>query len=175
MRILGIDPGTVRMGYGVVEAGRELRALRWGVITSKASLPLHQRLHDLYVGLQEILRCWTPTEVAVEEPFVGSAERRYVQAALAIGQAQAVAFIAAAGLKIPVFRYSPALIKQSVADYGAASKEQVQEMVRALLELKQIPTPSDAADALGVALCHWRQREAQELLAKAGASDDSRG
>ena len=173
MRILGIDPGTLRMGYGVVEGGQEPRAVHWGVLTAKGSLPLHQRLHCLHVGLQEALTRWTPTEVAVEEPFVGSGERRYVQAAMAIGQAQAMAFIAAAGCGLPVFRYSPALIKQSVADYGAASKEQVQEMVRVLLELESLPTPSDAADALAVALCHWRQHRTKELLKQQVVADDS--
>ena len=165
MRILGIDPGTLRMGYGVVEGKQELTTLRWGIIKAKASQPLHQRLHCLYVGLKEIIKSWTPTVVAVEEPFLGREDKQYVQSTLAIGQAQAVALIAAVDARTPVFRYSPALIKQSVADYGAATKEQVQEMIRVLLNLEETPTPSDAADALAVALCHWRQQSVRDLLA----------
>ena len=164
MRILGIDPGTIRMGYGVVEGEQELTTLHWGIIKAKSSQPLHERLHCLYGGLQQIIQSWKPSVVAIEEPFVGREDRQYVQAALAIGQAQAVALIVAVEAQTPIFRYSPALIKKEVADHGAATKEQVQQMVRVLLNLEETPAPSDAADALGVAICHWRQQSARDLL-----------
>ncbi|MFQ5861271.1 MAG: crossover junction endodeoxyribonuclease RuvC [Dehalococcoidia bacterium] len=165
MRILGIDPGTVSMGYGLVEDGEELRALHWGVLSPGVSLPLEQRLHRLYVDLSAMIREWQPQEVAVEDPFVAR-ENRSVRTALAIGQAQGVALMAAASFGLPTFRYSPAQVKHAVADYGASTKEQVQEMVRLLLELSETPAPSDAADALALAICHLHQRRLESLLAR---------
>jgi crossover junction endodeoxyribonuclease RuvC len=99
--------------------------------------------------------------VAVEQPFVA----RNVKSALAVGRAQAVAILAAANQRIPVYEYTPARVKQQVADYGTSSKEQVQEMVRLQLGLSEVPRPDDAADALAVALCHVRETHLKNLLA----------
>lgn len=164
LRILGIDPGTVRMGYGLVEQGDQAEAVDWGVIALSASLPIEERLYQLYTHVMNMISIWHPDVVAVEEPFVGKGEAQFVGPALAVGQAQAVVLIAAAGQAVPVSRYSPAQVKRSVADYGAASKEQVQEMVKMQLGLETVPSPSDAADALAIALCHIRQRELEDLL-----------
>jgi crossover junction endodeoxyribonuclease RuvC len=109
----------------------------------------------------EVIVRYRPDVVAVEQPFVA----RNVKSALAVGRAQAVAILAAANCGIPVYEYTPAQVKQRVADYGASSKEQIQEMVKLQLGLSQIPEPSDAADALAVALCHLHETHLERLLA----------
>ncbi|MBM3149710.1 MAG: crossover junction endodeoxyribonuclease RuvC [Chloroflexi bacterium] len=163
MRVLGIDPGTLNLGYGVVdEEGREMRMVNCGVLRSPAKLPLEQRLSSLYHGLCRVVAECEPDEVAIEEPFVAD----NVRSALSLGRAQAIAILAAANRKLPVFRYPPALVKQNVTNSGGSSKAQVQEMVRIQLGLSTAPEPSDASDALAVAICHLHQRQFDCLLNK---------
>ena len=166
MRVLGIDPGTVRMGYGLVEEKEQVVAVDYGVVAIPAALPLEVRLFQLYSHVLNMISIWQPDAMAVEEPFLGKGERLYVGPAFAIGQAQALVLIAAAGAAIPVSRYSPAQVKRSIADHGAATKDQVKEMVRIVLGLDSIPSPSDASDALAIALCHLRQQEVQDILGR---------
>ena len=162
MRILGIDPGTITMGYGVIEGGDEEVALVfYGVLKSPLRSPIGERLSYLYNGLLEVISRAKPDVVAVEQPFVMS---RNVKSALAIGRAQAVAILAAANRQIPTYEYTPTQVKQRVADYGASSKEQIQEMVKLQLRLAEVPQPSDAADALAVAICHLREVHLSNLL-----------
>jgi crossover junction endodeoxyribonuclease RuvC len=162
MRILGVDPGTVSMGYGIIEAnGDKLVPVGCGALASKARSPIGERLRFLYAELTRIIVQYQPDTVAVEQPFVA----RNVKSALAVGRAQAVAILAAANQQIPVYEYTPTQVKQQVADYGASSKEQVQEMVRLQLGLADVPRPDDAADALAVALCHIREMHISSLLA----------
>lgn len=162
MRILGVDPGTLKMGYGVVEENPNgPLCLDWGVLAPAKGLPLHKRLHALYLGLLEIAVRWGPDEVAVEESFVSLT--RGARAALVVGQAQGIVLLTAAGRELDVYRYAPSQVKGAVADYGAASKSQVQEMVRLLLGLGTVSLPNDAADALAVALCHIKQRQVYQL------------
>ncbi len=162
MRILGIDPGTVSMGYGVIEAnGDEIVPVVCGALAGKARSPIGERLSYMYRELTRIIVQYRPDTVAVEQPFVA----RNVKSALAVGRAQAVAILAAANQRVPVYEYTPARVKQQVADYGASSKEQVQEMVRLQLGLSEVPRPDDAADALAVALCHVRETHLKSLLA----------
>ena len=162
MIILGIDPGTVAMGYGVIESGDdEATLIECGVLDCAVRSPIGERLSFLYKELDKIISRHQPEVVAVEQPFVA----KNVKSALAIGKAQAVAILAAANRGIPSYEYTPTQVKQRVADYGASSKEQVQEMVRLQLRLSEVP-PSDAADALAVALCHWRETHISSLLAK---------
>ncbi len=163
MIILGIDPGTLAMGYGVLDAdegGEQPRMVQCGVLTAAASSPLSRRLHELYLGLTDVVLRFRPDEVAIEEPFVA----RNVRSALAIGRAQAVAMLSAASHGIPVATYPPATVKRGVTDYGRGDKEQVQRMVCLQLGLEVKPGPSDATDALAVALCHLRQRRLSTLL-----------
>ena len=163
MRILGIDPGTVVMGYGVVEADAENTSLvEYGVFKKTAHSPIGERLSYFYGELLEVISRHQPDVAAIEQPFVAKNAR----SALAIGRAQAIAMLAAANRGIPIYEYTPAEVKQKVADYGASSKEQIQEMVRLQLGLKAVPQPSDAADALAVALCHLREMQLQSLLAR---------
>ena len=165
MRVLGIDPGTVTMGYGVVESNNDdLSLIDYGALVTSERFPIGERLCYLYRELLCIIQNYQPDMVAVEQPFVAS----NVRSALAIGRAQAVALLAAATQGIPTHEYTPTRVKQSVANYGASNKEQVQEMVRLQLGLKEIPQPNDAADALAVAICHLREIHLSELLARQG-------
>ena len=163
MRILGIDPGTIVMGYGVIESrDEEATLIDCGVLTTKSRSPIGERLSYLYNELVQIVSKFQPDVVAIEQPFVA----KNAKSALAIGRAQAVAILVAANRDIPVHEYTPTRIKQQVASYGASSKEQVQEMVRLQLGLSQAPQPSDAADALAVALCHLGEIHFSNLLAE---------
>lgn len=165
MRVLGIDPGTVTMGYGVVESrDDEIALIDCGALVSPERSPIGERLSYLYNELLEIIRHHQPEAVVVEQPFIA----KNVRSALAIGRAQAIALLAATGKGIPTFEYTPAQIKQMVANYGASSKEQIQEMVRLQLGLAAVPQPDDAADALAVAICHLREIHLSNLLAKQG-------
>jgi crossover junction endodeoxyribonuclease RuvC len=165
MRVLGIDPGTVNMGYGVVESNNDnLAMIDCGALVASERSPIGERLCYLYRELLCIMENYQPDMVAVEQPFVASNAR----SALAIGRAQAIALLAAATQGIPAQEYTPAKVKQSVANYGASSKAQVQEMVRLQLNLSEVPQPDDAADALAVAICHLREMHISELLARQG-------
>ena len=163
MRILGIDPGTVTMGYGVIESiDDEVALVDCGALTSPARSPVGERLSYLYNKLLEIISSHQPDAVAIEQPFLA----KNVKSALEIGRAQAIAILAAANKGATISEYTPTQIKQRVANYGASSKEQIQEMVRLQLGLAQVPQPNDAADALAVALCHLSEIHLSNLLAK---------
>ena len=163
MRVLGIDPGTVAMGYGVVESGPQPDADDYGVVKLPRSMPLEERLYQLHTHILNMINIFRPDAIAVEEPFVGRGERQFIGPAIAVGQAQALVFIGAASQNVPVFRYSPAQIKRAVTDYGAATKEQMQQTVANTLGLTETPS-SDAADALAVGLCHLINQQATSAL-----------
>jgi crossover junction endodeoxyribonuclease RuvC len=151
------------MGYGVVDSqNEEIAMVDYGALVTNARSPIGERLHYLYQQVLEIIARHRPDAVAVEQPFVA----RNVRTALAIGRAQAIALLAAAGSGLPAYEYTPARVKQSVTNYGASSKEQVQEMVRLQLGLAEAPQPDDAADALAVAICHLREIHLDNLLAE---------
>lgn len=155
MRVFGIDCGTEVTGFGVVETGQSARGagltcLAWGAIHLKKSRPLPERLAQVYRELRAELERWQPELVAVEEVFYSV----NAKSALKLGQVRGVALLAAADAGRPVAEYAPLKIKSSVVGYGLAKKEQVQFMVARLLELKELPEPPDAADALAIAICH---------------------
>jgi crossover junction endodeoxyribonuclease RuvC len=161
MKILGIDPGTVVMGYGAVEYEvDEVTLVGYGAIKVPERLQIAEKLVYLYKELLKVIGLYQPDVIAVEQPFVA----KNVRTALAIGRAQAIALLAAAGQDIPTFEYTPAQVKQRVANYGASSKEQIQEMVRLQLDLAEVPQPNDAADALAVAICHVHEMHLKKLL-----------
>jgi len=167
MRVLGIDPGTLTMGYGLIEeADDELRALDYGVLTAPSRMPPAERLHRLYLKLMQVVTRYKPDEVAVEEPFVAQNVGGNARSALALGRAEAVAMLVAAGNNIPIYTYAPAKIKQSVTGNGGSDKEQIQRMVCIHLNLAKTPQPHDAADALAIALCHIQERRLARLLMK---------
>ena len=160
MCILGVDPGTMNLGYGVVDGEEEMHMVDCGVISLPSRLPMEERLRTLYDGLSQIIAKHKPSEVAIEEPFIG----QNVRSAFAIGKAQAIAILAAVNQGLPIFYYSPANVKQQITNYGQSDKQQVQEMVRVQLKLSESPEPSDAADALAVAMCHIQQRRLNHWL-----------
>ena len=165
MRILGIDPGTLVVGYGIIDSQADVMTLVCcNALTCSQHSPLAERLSYFFDKLSEVITSYKPDVVAVEQPFVA----KNVRSALAIGKAQAVAILAASQRGIPTYEYTPAQIKRVVTNYGASSKEQIQEMVRFQLGLAQPPQPSDAADALAVAICHLREIHLKNLIAKQG-------
>ena len=152
MLVLGIDPGTATTGFGLVrenEAG-SLAMVEYGVIETPAAESPEKRLLELFNKLNEIILLHRPDSGAVEKLFF----QRNVRTALGVGQARGVALLALAQAGLAAAEYTPLEVKQAVAGYGGADKQQVQQMVRALLGLSAIPRPDDAADALAVAICH---------------------
>jgi crossover junction endodeoxyribonuclease RuvC len=147
---VGFDPGTARLGFGVVESVVDPELIDYGVIATAANIPMASRLLTIYDALGELLDRIHPDVVAVESLFFA----RNVTTAMTVGQARGVILLAAAQRAIPVAEYSPSEIKQAVVGYGKADKHQMQEMVRLILGLAEAPRPDDAADALAVAICH---------------------
>ena len=162
MLVIGIDPGTAITGYGLVrqdETG-SLTAVDFGVIQTPAKMPMPQRLLELYRQLKEITLLHRPDSAAVEKLFF----QKNVKTAITVGQGRGVSILVLAESSIPVSEYSPLEIKQAVAGYGGADKSQIQQMVRALLNLDDIPHPDDAADALAVAICHIHSSRLHSLM-----------
>ncbi|HEX7474486.1 MAG TPA: crossover junction endodeoxyribonuclease RuvC [Dehalococcoidales bacterium] len=161
IRVLGIDPGTIVMGYGVIESrDDDVTLIKYGTLNTQSRSPIGERLIYLYRNLLELIDLYHPQVVAVEQPFVA----KNAQSAFAVGRAQAVAILAAASSSLPCYEYTPREVKQRVANYGASSKEQIQQMVMLQLGLDEVPDPSDAADALAVALCHLQALHVENLL-----------
>ncbi len=161
MRILGIDPGTITVGYGIIdsEAGN-ISFVCCDALKCKQRSPIGERLCYIYDELCAVIEKYRPDAVAVEQPFVD----KNIRSALVIGKAQAIAILAAGKHHLPCFEYSPAQIKQGATSYGASSKEQVQQMVKLQLNLAKIPEPNDAADALAVAICHIRSVHLSDII-----------
>lgn len=151
MIIMGIDPGIAIVGYGIIEySGNKATCIDYGAVTTKAHTPLSDRLKKVYEGLNFLIDKYQPKAVAVEELFFNN----NAKTAIAVGQGRGVCLLSAALADIPVFEYTPLQVKQAVTGYGRADKLQVQNMVKMLLNLKAIPKPDDAADALAIAICH---------------------
>jgi crossover junction endodeoxyribonuclease RuvC len=167
--VLGIDPGLSRCGYGAVRRERgTMVAVAAGVLRTDRHDPLPQRLATLAADLRALIVDIEPDAVAVERVLFQVNERT----AMSVGQASGLALVAAAEAGIPVFQYSPNEVKQAVAGYGSAGKEQVQRMVQSLLGLANRPSPPDAADALGLAITHLA---AAPLLARVAAIQNPGG
>lgn len=163
--ILGIDPGLTVTGYGVIVAeGSSHTAAGFGAIHPPKAAPLPERLMRIHEGVLDIITQYRPIEVAIEDFIIG-----HTRAAVAIGEARAAATLSAARSGLPVALYKPAEVKQFVTSYGRGSKEQVALMVQALLGLAEPPEPSDAADALAVAVTHALKRGADALIAASSA------
>jgi crossover junction endodeoxyribonuclease RuvC len=161
--VMGIDPGTANLGFGVVKVeGNRMVALDGGVVETEAGLPIERRLERIHEDVRELLVWHEPKALAIEEVFFG----KNVQTAMTVGRASGVAMLAAAQAGISCFAYTPQAIKMAVCGSGAADKKQVQRMVGTLLGLPELPTPDHAADALAVAICHGGgsgRRQAIEL------------
>jgi crossover junction endodeoxyribonuclease RuvC len=152
MMVIGIDPGTATTGFGLVQENEDgsLKVIDFGVIQTPPDIAMPERLLSLYERLKEILILHRPQSGAVEKLFF----QRNVTTAISVGQARGVALLALAQMSLPVMEYTPLEIKQAVVGFGGARKQQVQQMVKALLNMQEIPRPDDAADALAVAICH---------------------
>lgn len=151
MRILGIDPGTGILGFGVVDSdGSKQTLVTGGVITTPAHTPLDIRLEEIYDGLTDIIAETKPDVMSIEKLFFA----RNVTTAMSVSHARGVAMLAGKKGNLFIAEYTPLQIKQTLTGYGKADKKQVQEMVRMQLGLKEIPKPDDAADALAAAITH---------------------
>ena len=159
MIVLGIDPGYALMGWGVVEAnGSHMKLLGYGCIETKAGTPMQHRLRTLQLGIRDLTLMYHPGEVAFEELFFA----QNVTTALMVGAARGAAIIAAAEYTENLYEYTPMQIKQAITGYGKADKKQIQQMVKMLLRMEEIPKPDDAADAIACAITHCQAGRMRE-------------
>ena len=151
MIILGIDPGYAVVGYGVLEFdGNKFKVIEHGAVTTDASMNMFDRLKSIYDDINEIIERTRPDFMAIEELFFNSNQKT----AINVAQARGVLLLAAMNHNVEIFEYTPLQVKQAVAGYGRADKNQVQQMVKLLLGLKEVPKPDDTADAVAIAICH---------------------
>ncbi|MEI7884550.1 MAG: crossover junction endodeoxyribonuclease RuvC [Clostridia bacterium] len=151
MRIIGIDPGTAIVGYGVLDyIGNQFKVVAYGAITTPATSPMSARLKTIYQELQAVIELYQPAHIAVEELFYNTNAKTVIS----VGQARGVILLAGAEANLEVAEYTPLQVKQAVVGYGRAEKKQVQEMIKILLKLEKVPKPDDVADALAIAICH---------------------
>jgi crossover junction endodeoxyribonuclease RuvC len=161
MRVLGIDPGSQTMGWGVVEGdGRRYSLVAYGSVRAPSSLKFSSRLLRMCEGLEEVIAAHQPDACAIEHSFLAT----NVKVSMKLGQVRGVVLLVAERAGLEIHEYSPRSIKQTVVGYGNAEKHQVQEMVRLLLALKSVPSPHDAADALAVAICHFHHAPFRERV-----------
>ncbi|MEX2144964.1 MAG: crossover junction endodeoxyribonuclease RuvC [Candidatus Spechtbacterales bacterium] len=161
--ILGIDPGTATMGYGIIKkTGSDIKCLSYGTLTTDAGIPEHIRLKNLYAGINKLLKKHKPDIIAVENIFYFKNQKTVIH----VSQARGVALLIAAQRAKEYFSFTPLQIKQAVTGYGRADKKQVQTMVKTLLRLDEVPKPDDAADALAVAICCANSLNVLQILKK---------
>ena len=155
MKILGIDPGLAVTGFGVVEVhNKGVKLINAGCFTTESG-EMSGRLKLIFANINELVDAECPDEVAIEEGFYG----KNVKVAMSLGQARGAVLLACTLKNIPVFEYSPREVKLSTTGRGSASKDQVNFMIKALLDVKEIAGPNDVSDALAVAYCHYQRRE----------------
>jgi len=161
MRVMGVDPGTLTSGFGIVaEEDDKLFYVVSGGISPSAKQPFPKRLKKIYEEIEKIIDKYKPRVVVIEDLFVS----KNIQSALKLGHARGVAILAAMNAGLPVFEYAPLEVKQAVVGNGKAEKKQVQIMVKTLLDLPKVPHPADAADALAAAICHIHSSRLREIL-----------
>ncbi|KUO50644.1 MAG: Holliday junction resolvase [Desulfitibacter sp. BRH_c19] len=161
MLILGVDPGTATTGFGVIEVNaNRYRSIIYGTILTEASMAMPFRLGIINNRLNEIISEYKPEHMAVEQLYFSKNTRT----ALTVGQARGVILLTGIQKNLPIGEYTPLQVKQAVAGYGRADKQQVQKMVAAVLGLNVIPKPDDAADALAVAICHAHSYKLNSVL-----------
>ena len=161
MIILGIDPGLATLGYGVIEADNNRRRLiQFGTLTTPAGQPMPQRLRAVFQGMNQLMDIYRPDDVAFEELFFS----KNITTGMAVSAARGVALVAVVQRTDNLYEYTPMQIKQAVTGYGGADKHQVQQMVKMLLNMKEIARPDDAADALAVALTHANSMNMKKMF-----------
>lgn len=154
MRILGVDPGTAITGFGVIDTdGSKFTFVDAGVIRTPKDQPMNDRLSTVYDEMKELIEEFKPDVMSIELLFFA----RNVTTAMTVGQSRGIVMLAATQARIPIYEYTPMQVKQAVTGYGKADKKQIQEMVKNLLKLDQIPQPDDAADGLAIAITHAGQ------------------
>ena len=160
MRILGIDPGTATVGWGVIESvGGKTTSIAFGHISTDKELAPEKRLAEIADDLKAIIKHYKPEEAAVEELFFFKNQKTIIS----VAQARGVILLTLENLRVSIFGYTPLEVKQALTNYGRADKSQVQLMVKALLKLPSIPKPDDTADALAIALCHASRRKMEAI------------
>ena len=153
MRILGIDPGYAILGYGIIDVeGNHFKAVEYGAVTTEAGMDMPDRLKVLYNGLMEIIDKYNPQQASIEELFFNTNNK--------------TAILACANSGLEIFEYTPLQIKQGLVGYGRADKKQIQQMVKIMLNLKQVPKPDDTADALAAAICHGNTAASRKRMEK---------
>ena len=161
MIILGIDPGLATLGYGVIEVNNDKRRLiQFGTLTTPAGQPMPQRLRAIFQGMNQLMDIYNPNDVAFEELFFS----KNITTGMAVSAARGVALVAVVQRTDNLYEYTPMQIKQAVTGYGGADKHQVQQMVKMLLNMKDIARPDDAADALAVALTHANSMNMKKMF-----------
>ncbi len=156
MIVLGVDPGTLITGYGIIEnRNGKLKVLLSGAVRNNSKVPMPERLKNIYVRLSSVIEKYRPTQFAIETAFYG----KNAQSALKLGHARGVAILTAVKCGIPTYEYSPREVKKAIVGNGSASKEQVQYMIKTLLRIRETPRYYDITDALAVALCHIQQHK----------------
>ncbi|HEX8286530.1 MAG TPA: crossover junction endodeoxyribonuclease RuvC [Pyrinomonadaceae bacterium] len=161
MRVLGIDPGSETLGWGVVEgSGLKYSLVDFGTVKSTSREKFSRRLLKIYEGVEAVIEKYKPDAISIEEAFYAV----NVKVALKLGQVRGVVLLLGEKSNLEIGEYSPRLIKQTVVGYGNAEKHQVQEMVRLLLRMKTVPQPHDAADALAIAICHFHHAGVQNKI-----------
>lgn len=161
MRILGIDPGIAIVGFGVVDKnGNRYSTVDYGAITTPAHTPLENRLKTIYDEMTLLFANFRPDAMSVEELFFNS----NAKTAIAVGQARGVIILSAVENGVPIYEYTPLQVKQALTGYGRASKMQIQQMMRTMLGLSEIPKPDDVADALAIAVCHGNSVRYNDIL-----------
>lgn len=163
MRVIGIDPGSETLGWGIVDGGAAKYAgVDFGVVKSSPRLAFSKRLANIYDGVAQVIDRFQPDVLSIEEAFYAA----NVSVALKLGQVRGTILLLAEQRGLEIAEYAPRLIKQTVVGHGSADKRQVQEMVKLLLKLKAVPTPHDAADALAIAICHVHHAGMRDKIAK---------
>lgn len=161
MKILGIDPGFAILGYGVVDLqGNHFGVCGYGAITTEVNMEMPDRLKLLYSNLMEVIETYQPEVASIEELFFN----KNTKTALLVGQARGVALLACANSGLAIYEYTPLQIKQGLVGYGRAEKAQIQQMVKTILHLPEIPKPDDTADALAAAICHGHSAAYHRLV-----------
>ena len=160
MIVLGIDPGLTKTGFGLLSISNDTpKIIDYGIIEPNKNDSLSKRLYSIYTDMNQLIEMFNPTIVSIEDIFYG----RNVKSALLLGQARGIAMLCAAKYDIPVFEYSAKKVKQAVTGNGNADKTQLQYMIKQIFKLRQLPTPLDASDAIGIALCYIYQTKTNEL------------
>ncbi len=169
MIVLGIDPGTATTGYGIVKDSPNGRLIKvcYGIIRTDANMPYPFRLKEVYEGISSLIKEYKPQSIVIEQLFFN----KNVSTALTVGQARGVVILTSALFGIDLAEYTPIQVKEAVVGYGRAEKMQVQQMVKVLLGLDEIPRPDDAADALALAICHLNSYKMRKFYIDIGDNE----